>query len=210
MSLDKLAQPTAKRSWIITLLRQRSVQLALSAWILVTVLIFMTTQNTHQRFSPERNRLFAGIALIGIGALLLIAQFIQAQWLSVLILPTLGAIFLLWGLIARNPGLLVPGGILSGIGLGAYLNSGPFVEAAERVQGGVFLLAFAAGWILIVVASLAIRRRQWWPLIPGSIMAIIGVALMGGDFGLQILEWVGKLWPLILIGIGLGVLWQRR
>jgi hypothetical protein len=171
----------------------------------------MNTQNTFISVdSPRTKRLFAGIALIGIGALLLVAQFIEAHWLSLLILPALGAIFLLWGLIARNPGLLVPGGILSGIGLGAYLTSGPYVAATERVQGGVFMLAFAAGWALIVVASLAIGRRQWWPLIPGVIMALIGVALLGGEFGLQILEWAGKLWPLILIGIGLSILLRRR
>lgn len=166
--------------------------------------------NSVENLTPERKPLFAGIALIGIGALLLIAQFIQAQWLSLLILPTLGAIFLLWGLIARNPGLLVPGGILSGIGLGAYLNSGPFVEAAERVQGGVFMLAFAAGWALIVAASLVIGRPQWWPLIPGSLMALIGAALLGGDLGLQLLEWAGKLWPLVLISVGLAILLRRR
>ena len=155
------------------------------------------------------NRLFSGLFLIGLGLLLLAAQFIQAQWMGLLILPLLSVGFLLWGLFARNPGLLVPGGILGGIGLGTYLNSGLFAEAGEQTQGGVFMLAFAAGWALIVLLSLVINRVQWWPLIPGGIMAVIGAALLAGGAGVMVLEWLGKLWPLILIAIGAGILLRR-
>jgi len=155
------------------------------------------------------SRLFGGIFLIGLGLLFLAAQFIQAQWMGLLILPLLSVGFLLWGLFARNPGLLVPGGILGGIGLGTYLNSGLFAEAGEQTQGGVFMLAFAAGWALIVLLSLVINRVQWWPLIPGGIMAVIGAALLAGGAGVMVLEWLGKLWPLILIAIG-WPMWRKK
>jgi hypothetical protein len=169
-----------------------------------------TSTDSVEAHAPGRNRLAAGLVLIGLGVFFLVAQFIQAQWMGLLILPLLSAGFLLWGLFTRNSGLLVPGGILGGIGLGTYLTSGPFVETGEQTQGGVFLLAFAAGWALIVVLSLAIRRAQWWPLIPGGIMAVIGLALLAGGAWVQVLEWLGKLWPLALVAIGLGVLLRRK
>ena len=156
------------------------------------------------------NRLFGGLFLIGLGLLVLAAQFIQAQWMGLLILPLLSAGFLLWGLFARNSGLLVPGGILGGIGLGTYLTSGPFAEAGEQTQGGVFMLAFAAGWALVVLLSFVINRAQWWPLIPGGIMAVVGVALLAGGAGVMVLEWLGKLWPLVLVIIGAAMLLRRK
>ncbi len=157
----------------------------------------------------DRNRIFGGLMLIGLGVLFLAGQFIQVHWTGLLILPLLSAMFLLWGLFTRNSGLLVPGGILGGIGLGTYLTSGPFAEASSTLQGGVFMLAFAAGWALITILSFAVGCVQWWPIIPGGIMAFIGVALLAGG-GMQALEWLGKLWPLALIVIGASILLRRK
>ena len=159
---------------------------------------------------PERKRLYGGLALIAIGGWLFVSQFIRVQWMGLAILPSLGGVFLLWGLLARNPGLLVPGGILSGIGLGTYLISGPFVEANGETQGAVFLLSFAAGWALIVALSLLIGARQVWPLIPGGIMAFVGAALWMGGAGRQVLELVGRAWPLALVVIGAAILLRRK
>ena len=169
----------------------------------------MTTQTPTNPLETmparDRNRIFGGIMLIGLGVLFLVGQFFQALWTGLLILPLLSAMFLLWGLITRNGGLLVPGGI----GLGTYLTSGPFAEASSTTQGGVFMLAFAAGWALITILSFAIGCVQWWPLIPGGILAFIGVAMLAGGAWTQALEWLGKLWPLILIAIGASILLRR-
>jgi hypothetical protein len=168
------------------------------------------TNSLETTSTPERKRLYGGLALIAIGTWLLVSQFLQLQWMGLVILPGLGVIFLLWGLLARNPGLLVPGGILSGIGLGANLVSGPFVQANGETQGAIVLLSFAAGWALITVLSLLIGRRQFWPLIPGGIMAFIGGALLMGGAGLQALELAGRAWPLVLVAIGVAVLVRRK
>ncbi len=157
----------------------------------------------------QRNRVVGGIVLVGLGLFFLAAQFIQVQLRGVLILPVLALTFILWGLLTRRAGLLVPGGILGGIGLGAYLTTGPFAEAADPAKGGVFLLAFGAGWALIPVTALIIGRMRLWPLLPGAILAAIGGLLLSGATGLQLLEWAGRLWPLVLVFVGLGILVRR-
>lgn len=169
--------------------------------------------NTQPLETPERKargRLVGGMLMIGIGLYLLVAQFIQSEWMGLLIMPGLGLAFVLGGLLGRNAGLLVPGGILSGLGLGAYLVAAPLVRAGEMAQGGVFLLAFALGWGLVTLLSTFIGQRVLWPLIPGGILAVIGALLLGGSTGVQVLEWIGRLWPLALILGGLAVLFRRR
>jgi len=158
-----------------------------------------------------RHRWLAGIALIAIGLLVLVVQFAESETLGLLLLPGLGLIFLIWGSLARSVGLLIPGGVLSGIGLGVYLMAGPLSGLEGEAEGAVFLLSFAAGWGLITLLSALIcRETHWWPLIPGGIMALIGGALLAGGVGLTILDWIGKLWPLILISLGAYLLVQRH
>jgi len=158
-----------------------------------------------------RHRWLTGIALIAIGLLVLAVQFAESETLGLLLLPSLGLIFLVWGSLARSVGLLIPGGVLSGIGLGVYLMAGPLSHLEGEVEGAVFMLSFATGWGLITLLSaLVCRETHWWPLIPGGIMALIGGALLAGGPGLTVLEWAGKLWPLILIGLGAYVLVRRQ
>lgn len=162
--------------------------------------------NNHK----QRGSLIAGLIMIGIGAYLFVAQFVQASWMGLLLMPALGLIFIAGGLAGRNVGLLVPGGILSGLGLGAYLASGPFGEVNELTRGSLVLLSFAAGWVLITLLAAFIGQRVFWPLIPGAILAAVGGLLLAGQSGLTVLEWAGRLWPLALILGGLAVLLRRR
>lgn len=166
------------------------------------------TNTTNSIDSRRRGGLIGGLFLVGLGLYLLAAQFIRAEWMGMLILPILSLVFLAWGLFTRNAGLLVPGGILGGIALGTYLTSNTFKDGMDVTQGAVFLLAFAAGWALITVLSALIGQRQLWPLIPGGILATIGVLMLAGDQGLTVLEWLGRLWPLALIAGGLATLWR--
>jgi len=161
--------------------------------------------------SGSRQRVIAGAVLIGIGLLGLATQVVQSDVLGLLFLPGLGLIFLIWGIATRNAGLLIPGGILSGIGLGALLVARVVPDSSAPASGGVFLLAFAAGWGLITLLSaLFTSQTQWWALIPGGILALIGGALLMGGVGLDLLKLAGQAWPLILIAIGLFVLLRRK
>lgn len=144
-----------------------------------------------------------GLILITIGLFLLVAQLLQPAW-GVAIPLGLGVIFLLWGSLTHKAGLLIPGGILSGIGVGILLITGPWSTLAEETQGGIFLLCFAGGWVLITVTSaLFTARPAWWALIPGGMLALVGGAVLIGGPALRALELLGQGWPLILILVGL-------
>lgn len=159
----------------------------------------------------SRNRIVWGIALIVFGLLALVTQLVDlGETLGLLIVPALGLIFLLWGTLTRQSGLLIPGGILSGIGIGTLLITGPYAAASGQVQGGVFLLAFAFGWALIpVLSAIFTGDNHWWALIPGGIMAIVGGALLFGGVALTVLEFFGRAWPVLLILAGLYLILRR-
>jgi hypothetical protein len=81
----------------------------------------------------------------------------------------------------------------------------------DTASGGLFLVGFSLGWALMTLLSpLTIEHVQWWPLIPGGIMAAIGAILLLGGFGLQLLTLIGVAWPLILVVIGVYLLLKRR
>jgi hypothetical protein len=175
----------------------------------------MNTQSQNQAPQSETSSRprgwIAGGILILIGVVALLQQF--ASFPQLLFLPGLGLIFLAWGLMTRKTGLLIPGGVLAGLGLGAYLVESPFAFLGDPAKGGVVLLGMAAGWGLISLLSLITEGNgKWivWPLIPGGILALLGGTLMAGQPGLQVLEYVGKGWPVVLIAIGLYLLLRRR
>ncbi len=168
-----------------------------------------STNVTHS--SDRRGALVGGALLIAIGLLVLLAQNIKTEALGLLFLPALGGLFLVAGIVGRQAGLIIPGGILTGIGLGAIFTQNPALAATPTAQGGVFFIGFAVGWFLITVLSkLFTHDTQWWPLIPGAIMALIGGALMLGGAALNVLEFAGRWWPLILVALGLIIIARRR
>jgi hypothetical protein len=160
----------------------------------------------------ERGGLVAGAAVVGIGVFLLLAQLVPdiGRWIPLLI----GLAFLAAFIVRREYGFLVPGCIISGVGVGVLL-----AEAVdERWSGAVLLLSIAGGFITIWVLSTLLRlgegewpsgmgretaRAQWWPLIPGGILALVGVIVLAEEgFESELLRW----WPLLIIGAGIVVL----
>ena len=161
----------------------------------------------------KTNNLIGGMILIGIGLLALVGQFVDLQlgeYVGLMILPALGVIFLVWGIIARDFGPLIPGGILSGLGLGIIL--GEKVSWPEGVdEGGAFLLAFALGWGLITLLSaLVTAKTQWWPLIPGGIIGLVGPAVFFGGILWPTLNVMNLGWPVALIILGVSVILNAR
>lgn len=164
---------------------------------------------------PEANhqprgehRLAAGIALISIGIAILLTRWLNFDdYLALLI----GAGLLGWGVLSRRAGLIIPGGVLTGIGLGILVSEGPWTIPAVN-QNGLFLICFALGWFLItLLTGLFTGCTLWWPIIPGGIMAVLGGAvLLTGN--VRIIEQLPTLIPsliLILIGIYLIIRWSR-
>lgn len=158
--------------------------------------------------TENRNRATGGVLLIAVGLLLLAGQLIRVDHLF---LPMLGGIFILAALSQRNPGLLVPGGVLMGIGVGSFLIDNVFWGLAEPARGGLFLLSLAGGFVLITVLStLFMRHAQVWALFPATIIGLIGGALFIGGSAVNMLAFLGQVWPVFLILGGLMLLVQRR
>ncbi|MCB8946360.1 MAG: hypothetical protein H6658_21660 [Ardenticatenaceae bacterium] len=155
----------------------------------------------------KRDNTMGGLVLIGIGLLVLAGNLIDLGdiKLGAYVLPAISILLLLWGIITHEAGPIIPGGIMGGISAGIFLTS------SVDGDGGLFMLAFAGGWVLItVLTAVFTNETHWWPLIPGGIMALVGfTALYGGIFA-STLAFLGKIWPITLIALGIYVLWQVR
>ena len=157
---------------------------------------------------PGRPRGAGGVALIVIGVVALIATLSRNDQIGLLFLPALGLIFLIWGIVVRNPGLLVPGGVLTGLGIGVLLAQDVF-KMSDQQSGAVILISMGVGFLIITPLSLLVaRRRQYWSLVPGAVLMLIGAAILVGGVALQVVQFIGMFWPLILIAAGVYVLWR--
>lgn len=161
----------------------------------------------------DRGSSIGGIILIALGVLFLVAQFVDlGDMAGLLVLPFLGLVFIITGIATRQSGFFIPGGILAGLGLGTYLVAGPFADRTGQDEGGIFLLAFAAGWVLIPILSILFSRgeRHLWALIVAAILGLVGAAISYGGIALATLEALGRWWPLFLIAGGLLILLRGR
>jgi hypothetical protein len=159
--------------------------------------------------SGSRNRKWmGGIALIFIGTLLLFATLTDFGLLGEWLLPVLGVLFLAWGIMASRPGPIIPGGILTGLGVGVILAREVF-HFSGLDAGGVITLSLGIGFLLILpLCALFTPRWHWWPTIPGCVLVVVGIALLIGNDALQVVTVLGKIWPASLILAGVILLWQ--
>jgi hypothetical protein len=168
--------------------------------------------NTQSKNTDTKGALTAGIILVTIGLGLLIFNTFDIGMYFPL---ALGLVFLIAGIVTRNAGLLIPGGIIGGVGLGTISTvNGWFFPTNSVESGGVFLLFFALGWFLITLLSkLFTSDTQTWSMIPGSVMVVIGGLVLMGERGTNILMMMGKYWPVVLVVIGASILigwWRDR
>lgn len=141
-------------------------------------------------------RLIAGAVLIVVGLGLLALQYVEGLSEAVIFF-LIGGVFVAAYLYSRAYGLLIPGGILMGLGLGSV------GEGALLSFGGLENIGLGLGFVAIYVIDLVYRgRTHWWPLIPGGVLIVSGLA-EGSPVFQELLE-VG--WPLILVFIGLALL----
>jgi len=97
-----------------------------------------------------------------IGVLILIEQYVESPWLGLIFLSALGGMFLLWGSMTRNIGLLIPGGVLSGLGLGMLIEGWLLGDLSGDAEAAVFLLTLALGWALVsLLSALSMEEIHW-------------------------------------------------
>lgn len=96
---------------------------------------------------------------------------------------------------------LIPGGFMVVLGgvifLTAYINTLTILGA---------LLFAGMGGVFFVLYALSGAARQWWSLIPGSVLVIFGIFVLISaiERNAQLMRW----WPLFIVLIGLGILWR--
>jgi len=141
----------------------------------------------------RQNSLVAGAILILLGAGFFALQFMQGFGEAVIFF-LIGGAFMIGYLFRRAYGLLIPGGILLGLGLGSV------GESTFRSFGGIQGIGLGVGFVSIYLIQLIyVGKSHWWPLIPGGVLILTGFASASRDF--EHLLSVG--WPLILILVGL-------
>jgi hypothetical protein len=162
--------------------------------------------NLEKKPRSHHRGVAGGIILILIGSAILLQRWLDIENYIVLLL---GLTMLVWGSVSHKGGLIIPGGVLTGIGLGILAMQGPW-QFPLADQNGVFLLCFALGWFLITILTALSAHVQWWPLIPGGIMALIGggILVTNGAFPWIDLNLVFAA-ILIVLGLILLVTWGR-
>jgi hypothetical protein len=149
-----------------------------------------------------------GILMILIGTGSLITYWLNIAWVPVL---WVGLGLLIWGAISHNAMRIIPGGIITGTGLAIVAQTGPWNSAlSDPARTGLFLICFSLGWFLITLLSgLATSRTLWWPIVPGFVMAITGIAFWLATGWVEVLS--SLVWPILLVTIGVFLIirWNR-
>ena len=157
--------------------------------------------------TPERRAAswLPGAILIAIGAAIAAVSWFQAG--GEIVVLALGAVFLVAYAATRSYGLLVPGGILTGLGLGIAGQS----LVSQAAQGAPVVLGLGLGFLAIwAIDELVTRSRaRWWPLIPGLILVVIGSLVGAGAYGALDVVATYAL-PVLLIVVGIWLLVRPR
>ena len=175
----------------------------------------MSTNNTTQKKTVP----FGGILLILGGLFMLMQQFIEIEITGGIFFGVLGLIFILWGATQRKSGLLIPGGILTGMSLGVFLIEDS-TALAEYYHGGTFLISLGLGFALIPLLSrLFTEDRHWWALIVTAGLTLVGsgvIIMEMPDAGnlKPIVESIFNtsqyLWPIGLMVLGLWIIFKKK
>lgn len=139
-------------------------------------------------------RRVTGLLLIAGGLLWVLAATTGLD--GTVVVPGAGIAFLAGYLVTRNYGLLIPGGILTGLGAG-------LVVASQDGPGEAVVLGLGLGFVSITVfdALAGEGGAAWWPLIPGGILTVVGGSQIAGirDVGIYLV-------PVALVAVGLFLL----
>lgn len=144
---------------------------------------------------PQRRRATAGVVLIVVGAAFLLRpkfDYFESEYLLLLV----GALFLGGYLWRRRYGLMIPAGVLLGLGTGQLLQ--------ENLGAGTNweLLALGLGFLAIYAVPLLVgSRSHWWPLIPGGVLVLSALEQTE-----DLVRLLFEHWPLVLVLVGLVLL----
>jgi hypothetical protein len=156
-------------------------------------------ENSEDKTYAEalRGRRTAAVILLVVAGVALVAPHLTFKWRDgLLVLMGLG--FIVWSALARSPGLLVPGGVLTGIGVGTLLR--------PEYGNGAFLLSMAGGFLLLAGLSrvmFAKGKCGAWALWPAAGLGFAGFLSMAGPDVRQWFRVAQPFWPYLLIAVAL-------
>ena len=150
-----------------------------------------------------------GVVLLVLALLALVNRYFPTRSDS-LVLPLFGFGFTLWSVTARMPGLLVPGGILLGIGSGIWAQRFYGLGGGSNSGQALFLFCLGMGFLLITLFSLIFfRSRVVWPLWPAAFIGFAGALRLMSSAWQNYLWGVLPYWPFALLAIALWLLLYR-
>jgi len=135
----------------------------------------------------RRRQIQTGIALILVGLGLYVVQQFEGLGRTAIFFLLSGA-FLAAYFYRREFGLLIPAGLIGGLGVGMF-------EAVPLLAG------IGGGFVAVTLIALIYERRfEGWPLIPGTILILVGLRET------EVLQYFVDNWPLLLVVAGVLVL----
>jgi hypothetical protein len=144
-----------------------------------------------------------GVILIVVGVTLFAVQLLHLD--ADVIVLVIGLVFAIAYAGTRRYGLLIPAGILTGLGAGILLEDFGVMGEPVVLGLGLGFLAIYGGDLL---TSGARAPGRWWPLIPGAILTVIAGA--ESTFGAEGARVIQQGWPILLIAVGAWLLLRGR
>jgi hypothetical protein len=139
-------------------------------------------------------RLTTGVVLLAIGAALLAQHYSDHLRDGGAVLVVAIAFLAAWAMRGMY-GLLLPGAILAGIAVGDIFAGAHTFHNAE-------MICLGGGFVAVFVLDFVRRgRTQWWPLVPGAVFIVTGLAQDNAGWS----HLKGLVWPAVLMIIGLAI-----
>jgi len=157
---------------------------------------------------PGVSRRFLPLALITVGVVLLLSNFVPAAGRGGLVVLGLGAAFVVARLATGRYGFAVPAGLL--IAIGTYVTIQGMLGHRSFQGGGWFFALLGLGFALVYLIGL--RPSAVWPLFLAAVFLGLALVLFGvGSLGsLASLSWIVAYWPMALVLLGLWLLFRDQ
>ncbi len=151
--------------------------------------------------AKKRSNVVTGSILIALGLGLFILQFAEDLGGEITLI-FLGGVFLALYFNRGQLGFLIPGCILSGLGVGKL------IEQLRIDSGEMGQIGLGVGFIAIaIIQQFKERQTVWWPLIPGGFLIFSGLAQRSD----QVARLLSIGWPLLFVLIGAWlILWGKH
>lgn len=121
---------------------------------------------------PKITPTIIGVVMVLAGFLILLDQYLKTEWLSLTIVPAAGLMLIATGLNTRKMAWIIPGLLVSSVGVGGVMLFGNLLEdAAITTRIGWALASLSAGFALILFFSLFYgQRHAWWAFLIAGIL----------------------------------------